>query len=534
MRASLLLGVLGIGLALGCSQRPATSPSDVALAPGAKRLPARVRRLTNLELERTLSALVGAEEPVAELLPPDVRQEGYSENSQQGVPAAFATRLDQLAREIAKRAVKDRLGELAPCSATPARSERRCAEALVSGLARRAYRRPPSAEEKSDLIAAFDAGAADGGGFAGGAEVVLRTLMQSPALLYLTELGSDGASGAHVTLTPHEIAAALSYTLRGAPPDEQLLALADSNSLLDPDAREREARRLIGMSDTRQHFRRFVLEWLEVDGLERTAKSEALAPEYDALKSRMLAETSAFVDEVMVSGGASVRSLLTAGFASVDPPMARFYGLETWGERATLAGTGRAGILQQASFLSAHAHEDATSPVKRGDFVMRRLLCSEVPRPADLGIDLVIPPPSSALTTRERFHAHVADPACQSCHATLDALGFTFEGFDAAGRRRTHENGKRVDTASVALVGGARQQFASSLELSHSLAKAPEVSDCFARQAFRYFSAQHDSGVEQSFLELRRALPPELRGNLIEELVRFVRSDLFVERAVAP
>jgi hypothetical protein len=246
----------------------------------------------------------------------------------------------------------------------------------------------------------------------------------------------------------------------------------------------------------------------------------------------MLLETQAFVDEVMVHAGASVQSLLGAGFASVEPSMARFYGLSTFGPRAKLAGTGRSGVLQQASFLAAHAHEDSTSPVKRGDFVMRRLLCTPLQRPAELGIDLVIPQPSKTKTTRERFSAHVSDPSCAGCHRALDPLGYAFEGFDAMGRARSVENGTPVDASGSAELSGERVRFRDSAELTRKLVADPSVEECFARQAFRYFSAQADRGVEASFIELRRDLDEELRGNLIEELVAFVKSDLFVEREV--
>jgi hypothetical protein len=361
---------------------------------------------------------------------------------------------------------------------------------------------------------------------------VLRALIESPNLLYVSELGEGGPPGTTVTLTPYEIASLLAYTVRGGPPDDELLARAEDGSLLESRVREREARRLLGMKDTRHHFRRFVLEWLEVDELELTAKNAAQHPDYDALKSHMLAETSAFVDEVMVTEGASISALLTAGFASVDPPLARYYGLRTWGARASLAKTGRVGILQQASFLAAHAHEDSTSPVKRGDFVMKKLLCNEVRRPAELGIEVVIPGPSTALTTRERFSQHVTDASCRGCHARIDALGFPFETFDAAGRARSTENGQPIDSVTQTTFGDQTVRFGNSADLSRFFAKNPDVSQCFARQAFRYFSAQHDRAVERSYLELRDALADERRGNLVEEVVHYAKSDLFVRREV--
>ena len=527
------LGCLALLAALGCVDRPAASPTP-ALSSNARLLPARVRRLTNLELERTVSALVGRHVDLAARLPPDARQEGFSPNADQGAPAQWATRYQALAREIAEKTTRAELAGVVPCAANAEANNPACAGELVQKLGKRAFRRPLDDVEREALIATFEAGEKEGGGFVAGARLALRALIESPNLAYLTELGVEDRKGGRITLTPWEIASLLAYTVRGAPPDDELLRAAEDGSLIDPTVRERQARRLLAMSDTRHQFRRFVLEWLEVDELERTAKSTTLHPEYDALKSRMLAETSAFVDEVMVAEGASVRALLTAGFASVDPPLARFYGLKTWGARASLANTGRIGVLQQASFLATHSHEDSTSPVKRGDFVMRKVLCNEVQRPAELGIEVVIPGPSNALTTRERFRAHVTDKSCRGCHEPIDALGYTFEGFDAAGRARTSENGKPVNTNTDSNLFGdvPSMRLRDSADLSRALAADRRTRDCFARQAFRYFSAQHDKAVEASYLELRKALPAGLSGNLVEELVLYTTSDLFVRREV--
>ncbi|HEX6271936.1 MAG TPA: DUF1592 domain-containing protein [Polyangiaceae bacterium] len=531
MRASAaVLATLVALAATSCADRPARSPASSA-AP-ERLLPARVRRLTNVELERTLSALVGAPVDLAARLPPDARQDDFTPNADQGTPAPWATRFEALAREIAAKTATERLGALVPCAARASATDRPCAEKLVATLGPRAFRRPLDAVETQALHAVFDAGASDGKSFARGAELVLRALATSPNLLYVTELGEGGAPGETVTLTPYEIASLLAYTVRGAPPDAELLARAQDGSLRKPHVRELEARRLLGMKDTRHHFRRFVLEWLEVDELERTAKNAAAHPDYDALKPHMLAETSAFVDEVMVAEGASVSALLTAGFASVDPPLARFYGLKTWGARASLAGTARIGILQQASFLAAHAHEDSTSPVKRGDFVMKKLLCNETPRPSEFGIEVVIPGPSTALTTRERFAQHVTDGSCRGCHEAIDAFGFTFETFDASGRFRATENGQPVNSVTRVTLGRETVRFQNSVELSRFLAGRSEVKECFARQAFRYFSAQHDPGVEQSYLALRSAQGDARSGNLVEELVVYAASDLFVKREV--
>ncbi len=530
-----LAALLGLA-ALACSGRGTRSAADAGLAvPGdAKLLPARLRRLTNLELTRNLQNLMLLEVTLEGELPPDVRQEGYTPNARQDVSPAWAAGYAAKVRELAEKAVSEGLGRLAPCQT----DDDACSARTVRELGLRAFRRPLTPAEQAAFEGTLKEGAAATGGFRGGVALLLRQLAESPSFIYLSELGAGNAVGRRVRLDNYELASLLAFTVQGGPPDAELLERARDGSLATGHGRAAEARRLLGLSDTRHQFRRFVLEWLEVDGLLQTAKSSRAFPSYELLKPFMLSETEDYVDEVMVSGGASVAALIGGGFASVGPEMARFYGLKTYGPRASLAGTGRAGVLQQASFLAAHAHEDVTSPVKRGDFVMRKLLCERVKRPAEIGLEVVMPPPSDKLSQRERLGQHVADPGCAVCHSTLDAFGFTFEGFDAMGGVQRTDHGKPVQTRASVRLGQSPDaellELDSSLALTQALAGKPVTAECFLRHAFRYFSAQADPAVEETFLGLRDGLPEASRDNLLEVLVAYVASDLFALREVTP
>jgi len=498
-------------LAWGCAG--ARSTPVVALEEDAKLLPARTRRLSNWELERSVADLLGRPVNLAAELPPDIRQEGYTRNVAQDVSSTWASRY----RDLVAAAATDAAPAL-PCSDF---ADRACREKSVRALGLRAFRRPLTADEVTELSGAPSL------------PVLLRSLLESPSFLYVTELG-EGTTP-RTRLNDFELASELSYLLRATPPDSELLRAAAAGELSQGSERLRQARRLLALPDTRYQFRRFALEWLEVDGLLDTAKNSRLFPSYDVLKPYMLAETENYVDEVMVHGGASVQSLIAGGFAAAGPEMARFYGLNTYGARASLRGTGRLGVLQQASFLAAHAHPDVTSPVKRGDFVLRKLLCEKLKRPAEIGLEVVMPPPSPTLSNRQRLSRHVSDPGCASCHATLDPIGFTFEGFDASGAAQSADHGHTIDTkAEVRLGSAARETMfaASSVDVTLALVKDPLVSECFARQAFRYFSAQADPGVEASFLSLRAQLDDAERDSLFQVLLAFIASDLFVLREV--
>ncbi|HEU5074023.1 MAG TPA: DUF1592 domain-containing protein [Polyangiaceae bacterium] len=521
-----LVAALIVGILVGCRPRAADAPAPVALPADAQLIPARLRRLSNAEYERAASELLGETLEVQRRLPPDVRQEGYTLNATQPVPAAHATRLTVLAQDLADSSVARNLSRLVPCSAQPSES---CVDQFVRDFARRAFRRPPTEAEVHGLGAVFERGQKDGGGFAGGARLVLSTLLQAPSFMYIRELGEPAAGGRRA-LTSLEMGASLAFLVSGGPPDAELLELGEQGRLVDPAVRAEQARRLLAKSDTRHHFRQFVLEWLEVDQLAELGKDADLAPSFERLKPRMLDETRAFVDEVMVHEGASIRALLSAGFASVDAPMARYYGFDAYGPRVSLKSSARLGLLQQASFLAAHAHEDITSPVKRGDFVMRKLLCTTLPRPQELNIEVTIPAPTPTQTTRERFTEHVTNTSCRACHEQIDPLGYTFENFDAAGRERKRQNGKDIVTRAAVNLDGKRHDFEDSTDLSRWLAQNETTHACFARHAFRYFSAQSDPEVERSFTRMTDRLEPSRRENLIELVVTYVQSDLFALR----
>ena len=512
---------------LGCAAQGGLSEPQVSLPEGAKLLPTRARRLTNFELDNSLSRLTGLEVALAPQLPRDVRQEGYTPNANQDVSSAWAARYSALVDELATRAAS-KLVERSSChDLGPA-----CRKLQVQRLGRLAFRRSLSAEEQGSLEGLLSEAAESGESFEGALALLLRALLESPSFLYVTELGS-GTPGKQARLDDAELASALAFMFTGAPPDPALLDFAERGGLRTPHGRVEQALRLLRIPSTRYQFRRFALEWLEVDGLLDTAKSSELFPSYDALKPFMLAETENYVDEVMVHGGASVHSLLASGFASVGPEMARFYGLSTYGPRASLRGTGRLGVLQQASFLAAHAHEDVTSPVKRGDFVMRKLLCEKLKRPAEIGLEVVMPPPSAQLSNRERLTQHIADPGCAACHTRLDPIGYTFEGFNAMGGSQATDHGRPVNTRDRVSLGagpGGVSELSSSAELTQALLQNPTISECFARHAFRYFSAQADAGVEASFLALRAQLPDAERDNLFQVLLAYVASDLFALR----
>jgi hypothetical protein len=71
-----------------------------------------------------------------------------------------------------------------------------------------------------------------------------------------------------------------------------------------------------------------------------------------------------------------------------------------------LSGSGRVGILTQASVMAVKGNSYRTSPVRRGKFVLNRLLCDTVPPPPK-NVVPDLPPPDPTLTQREQMAQHL-------------------------------------------------------------------------------------------------------------------------------
>jgi hypothetical protein len=150
--------------------------------------------------------------------------------------------------------------------------------------------------------------------------------------------------------------------------------------------------------------------------------------------------------------------------------------------RVSLAGTPRAGLLTQTSFLMGNAHPDVSSPVQRGNWILQRILCAATPPPPN-NVDLSFKPGPKGVTARDVLEAHRADPQCGGCHNIIDPLGLGLENFDSIGAYRTMDNGAAVDASGV-YPGGAT--FNSATELSRLIAQDPRYPTCVTKNLLTY------------------------------------------------
>ena len=323
--------------------------------------------------------------------------------------------------------------------------EERCAQEILSGLARRAYRRPLEEFDLSTLMNFYRMGRSDGS-FDAGIQLALERLLISPDFLFRVERDPiDSDPGTIYALTDLEIASRLSYFLWSSGPDDELLALAERSRLNDPAILEQQVIRMLADPRATALVQNFAGQWLYLRNLRGAVPDPLVFPEFDEnLREAFAKETEMFV-ESLLREDTSVLDLLGADYTFVNERLARHYGIEgIYGShfrRVSLApdmAERRGGIFGHGSLLTVTSYPNRTSPVLRGKWVLTNILGTPPPAPpADIPDLPDRGENGEAATVRDRLARHRESPACSVCHAPMDPLGLALENYNAVGQWRT-------------------------------------------------------------------------------------------------
>jgi mono/diheme cytochrome c family protein len=341
------------------------------------------------------------------------------------------------------------------CRPTAASQEEACAKKILETLARRAYRRPVIASEVGTLLDFYRAGRTEGS-FEAGIQHALERLLCSPEFLFRVERDQAGiAPSTPYRISDLDLASRLSFFLWSSIPDDELLDLAARGRLRDPSVLERQVRRMLADDRSTALVENFANQWLVVRNVREASPDPDLFPDFNEnLRQALQRETALFVQHI-IREDRSVLEFLTADYTFVNERLARHYGMAgVYGNhfrRVRIADPNRRGLLGHGSILMVTAYPNRTSPVLRGKWLLDNFLGSPPPPPPptvdtnlkDTGAD------GQPATVRERLEQHRKNPACASCHAPMDPLGFALENFDPIGGWRTVDNGKPVDSSGA-------------------------------------------------------------------------------------
>lgn len=329
-----------------------------------------------------------------------------------------------------------------------------CARKIVSDLAHRAFRRPVEPAEVNGLTAIITNAQRRGRSFEQALALAVQTILVSPDFLFRIEKDRNPQGlTASYQISPHELAARLSYFLWSSMPDDELLRAADNGSLHRPLVLTAQVRRMLKDAKARALVENFVGQWLEIRRLESVQPDRDRFPDFDDyLRVSMLKETETFSQNLMQTDG-SILDLIGGKYTFLNERLARHYGIKgvtgTEFRKVDLAGTPRTGLLTQASVLTVSSYGNRTSPVLRGKYILENLL-NTPPPPAPANV-----PPldetavGSKASLRQQLEQHRANPVCASCHARMDPLGFSLENFDAVGAWRAQDGKFPIDPSGT-------------------------------------------------------------------------------------
>jgi len=488
----------GVPPAAGDSATGTEPVGTTAIAAGTVQL----RRLNLVEYATTVKDWLGITVDVSNFLP-----DGATVTGMDTISAVLPISKTHVANfEQAATAVVDQLFGEDPggirakwCSYATAdqAKDEACAAAIVSDFAERAWRRPHNSWQGNDGLPTYQEGLKATGRFGtlpleGRLKQVLTSILLGPRFLLRVELKDVNGR-----LDAPSIASRLSYMLWSSAPDPKTVGA----NLQDDSALRAELLRLqFSGASYDAKFERFLTRfpdiWLQLGQLAGVSKDEAAFPTFTVeLKRAMRAETLAFFRGfigVEAAAGPPLSQLLTQKTASSDPLLQALY-----------QASPRSGLLTQGSFLSLTSVSARTSAVRRGNWVMARLLCEPPPPPPDALADEIkakLAAVDQTAVERERLRQHRAEPKCNACHETMDVIGLGLENYDVIGKYRTQDGADHPIDPSGTLPGST-QAFKDGIELANVLAADPRVARCIAQQLLIYGTGREYGGADSALLD---------------------------------
>ena len=338
-------------------------------------------------------------------------------------------------------------------------------------FADKAYRRPLTKKEKDDLLAYYqqlrtkrELSHEDA------IRECLVSVLMAPDFLYRIDLESSllpsrsaiqpvamksGSAVPSRPLSSYALASRLSYFLWSSMPDDELLAHAAAGDLARPEVLLAQTRRMLKDPRVRGFATEFTGNWLTFRHFDRnnSVDRERFPAFTNDLREAMFEEPVRLIQDAL-SKDRSILDLLYGSDTFVNPVLAKHYGMpevkgdnKTWVRVEDANKYGRGGLLPMAVFLTQNSPGLRTSPVKRGNWVVQRVLGEIVPPPPPVVPELPNDESKMELPVRDMLAKHRENALCSACHSRIDSFGLAFEGYGPVGDMRQKDlAGRPVDT----------------------------------------------------------------------------------------
>jgi hypothetical protein len=343
------------------------------------------------------------------------------------------------------------------------------ADRLIRAFLPLAFRRPPTEQQAVHYVEIVQQLLEQGEPFDDAMRAGYKAILCSPWFLNFVEQPGK--------LDDFAVAARLARFLWNSMPDAELSASAASGTLIQPNVLRAQTERMLKDPQAARFARSFTDQWLDL-GKFLDMKPDGIYVEYDDMLAwSMPMETRKFFAEVLA------RDLPTSSFFDSDwtflnSRLAKHYGIEGVEglelRKTTLAPEShRGGVITHASILKLTTNATYTSPVKRGAWMLERII-GQPPSPPPPDVKAVEPDIRGATTIREQLDKHKNVAVCASCHSHIDPPGFALENFDVVGgwrdRYRVKQGGEGNEYVELDRYSGRKVWLAKPVQAGGSTA----------------------------------------------------------------
>ena len=337
---------------------------------------------------------------------------------------------------------------------------------IVGRFGKAAYRRPLTPTELSAVLAVYRKRVANYSPYEAVKSAYLATLL-SPSFLFRFERRERGQS----PVVGGELAVRLSYFLWSAPPDAELLAIASAGKLREPEMLRQQVRRMLADTKRIALAENLGGEWFDYKPLRQQSAVNKRSDKMAGFFRTQYEEALLFFDS-LIRFDAPLFHIVDADWGYLNGHQAGIYRLQTEqkdfegatplppinihyrdSKRAIANGNyeykhapltlvrwvnpDRGGLVTLGPTMSVTSTENRTSPIRRGVWVMERILGVHFEVPNDVpDLEKTQKKAESQrlnLTHNEILKLHSSQLGCATCHQYIDPIGFGLERFDQLG-----------------------------------------------------------------------------------------------------
>lgn len=418
-------------------------------------------------------------------------------------------------------------------SCNPLQNVNDCGLKIIDSFVSRIWRRPLSNDEADALLAKANAIPIDEhtGSLDRLASIIASPFTSSNFWFIDEDEGSIDESNKFYQLTSFEVATRLALTLTNRLPDTELWSIAANSPSIEDSVLANEFDRLTTMPATRDNFKHFTNQWLDLSHNKMPKFSSMTSGELDSLKYAAHDELGALVYQSFLNNETSEDLYTKDAILTDDPALLSIYS----------SPIQRPGLLTKAGLLFSETENP--SSILRGVKIRTKILCDEISDPPPTApTELPDPKGKTLFSSREALETATSQPSCAGCHDQINPLGVSFLSFDGMGFGRNSEtvqdkaNGQQVEMMLETSVkpqlnfGDLNTEAVDYLELTQQIAKHEKSKVCFAENIFRYVSGSTENKGHCGYSVVEKAYTSD--KSLKEGLKAYILSPSFKKRAV--